>query len=193
PTAGARRTDGGASGPSASGNTTRRGSVGRPSPWYAPAGCGRGWTARHTPSAHRRVAPPDRGESCHGSGRWSWRHRGAPTGQRGPARWGDSARSCGRAAPVPARERRNRAAVKTRLRPTDGHVPWSSSSPCAWCTPCRQGTRPLVSPLRAALSIWYSLHQELGSRDVLSVLIRRALRWLLLSTAWVFLISRQVD
>jgi hypothetical protein len=43
--------------------------------------------------------------------------------------------------------------------------------------------------LAAALSTWSSLCQKLGGRDVLAVLIRGALRGLLLGTARVLLIS----
>ena len=46
--------------------------------------------------------------------------------------------------------------------------------------------------LGVALSIWSSMCKELGGRDVLSVLIRGALRRLLLGTARMLLISRQV-
>ena len=50
----------------------------------------------------------------------------------------------------------------------------------------------ILKGLGPALSIWSSLCKELGGRDVLSVLIRGALRRLFLGTAWMFLISRQV-
>src|SRR5262245_55849487 len=50
----------------------------------------------------------------------------------------------------------------------------------------------LPEPLAPLFSIWSSVCKELGGRDVLSVLIRGALRGLLLGTTWMFLISRQV-
>ena len=43
-----------------------------------------------------------------------------------------------------------------------------------------------------ALSIWSSLCNKFGGRDVFSVLIRRAFRWLLLGTARMFTVFRQV-
>ena len=47
-------------------------------------------------------------------------------------------------------------------------------------------------PLGSPLSTWSSLCQELRSRDVLAVLIRSALRWCLLGSTRMFLISREV-
>jgi hypothetical protein len=66
----------------------------------------------------------------------------------------------------------------------------------AWRPPSarRVGYAPVTSPLplRAVLSTWSSLCQELRSRDVLTALIRSALRRWFLGTARMLLLSCQV-
>src|SRR5205823_4317704 len=126
---------------------------GRPSLPYRLARCGQSSTARHSLSAQRRVAPPDRGEWCHCSGRSSWRRRGSPITHRTLCRSGDGGRFFVAPAPVPAREQRNSVAVNTLLRHRGWHARWSSSYACTWCTPVTKGTLLLLEPLRGNIPL----------------------------------------
>src|SRR4030095_4852011 len=75
-------------------------------------------------------------------------------------------------------EQRNSGAANTRLRHTDWHALWSSSYACAWCTPFRKGTFPLVNPLRGNIPLAGAHFRALLAR--VTVLLYGAKPWQLL-------------